>query len=414
MSKVYDHFYQMNEHIENSIPVFDLVDELEFSDLTVKGIYFRNMHIDSSDIIDNKHSRNITLMTYQIGQGFSKSILELIENSTAKTKIRIAFCLIKEKNNSKKNIDTLKNLTSAFKDVFTKNGDITIELIANPQTHIKLLQYDNELFIGSMNFSKTADDIVESIEKKHTLNFRNHELLIKFDGGESVTDTIWEKLYTTKGSNRLTINKENYVESLSNAFKDSHRKTIAESKKETEHAEKILRSRREDLQQSVKKELLKIFKFFVSEELALSIDITQEIDILDSSDLRSVYFHMSKVENHDVILNYIVDSSKFLTEEVNCETMESLLDAMSEIIGSRLCEYKSDIDDVVEDILDDRLDQDDGDNDIPFGPISTKRLEDFKRSNDNVIIELIHELIDYFAHELIERNLCKVHSKSIY
>ncbi|OOI04105.1 hypothetical protein BIW16_07895 [Vibrio sp. OULL4] len=418
MSKVFRKFYEMNDHIEESMPVLDLMDEIEVSHLVVKGIYFRNMHLDSKHFIVGKRSQKITLMTYQVGKGFSKSALEIIKNSTSNTKIRIAFCLVKEKDNNEKNKEknkeTLNNITSSFGEIFEANEELTIELITNPQTHIKLLQYDNELFIGSMNFSKTADDIDDSVNNKHHFNYRNHELMVKFEGGESTADIIWDKLLSTKGSNSLTINKNNYKQNLSDAFNNSLRKTIEESKKEKESAEERLTNRHKELQQSVKKEVSKIFKRFFSEELNLDIDIIQEIETLDSTDLRSIYFYISEVDNQELMLNYILDSSTFLVKKIGCQTLESLLHDLEDIVEHELDEYEYDMDTVIESILDDRLDQDDGEDGIPFGPLSTKSLERFERSNDKVVINFIYEFIEYLARELVERDLCKVYKKSIY
>ncbi|EHK9073657.1 hypothetical protein PVB89_004530 [Vibrio parahaemolyticus] len=413
MSKVYDHLLKTAEQSPDSIPKLDIVKELQCSELKVKGIYFRNMNVDSRFIIGSEQPSTITIMTYLVGEGFSKSTLELIGRATKKTKIRIAFCLVKDEFNTKKNEKCLKKIKKAFEEIFKENEEVELTLLVNPQTHIKLLQYNDELFIGSMNFSKTADDINESINKGHKLNYRSHELLVNFYDGKSITDVIWEKLSLTKGSHTKKIDKYNYDNSLTELFENSLKITINESKKELKEIGETLQKQEKNLLESVRDELTRASKLFLSDELSLNFDITGHINSIESEEIKDIYLFLLARENHSAYLNQLLENCCFL-KKIPKKLKNKTFKKISETIDSELKNYQPDLREVEDNILNERLDLDKGEGDINFGPKSKKALDNFIESNNKVVIECMQNINIYLARFLLEHDLCVFHDEALY
>ncbi len=393
------------ETIEADFPKIQLYDDFDLTGLTVKNIIFRNMHLDSSYFIKCKHPHNITLMTYKIGAGFSKSVLKLIETSHSDLKLKIAFCLVNDSFNSD-NQDTLSKLKDAFSELFVLNESVEIEIIANPQTHIKLLNCNDELFLGSMNFSKTADDIEESVEKKHKDNYRNHELLIHFEDKKDVTKSIWDKLKTSDGTISKKLNINNYDENLDHIFDECRQCTISSGKKIKEEIDSI---EKHPLQMKVKDQVYRVIRHFLDNTL----DISMYSEI---SEMESIFNHFLDEENHGSFIDDILELSKFLKiGSIDQELIRDLRGLLQDLVNYYLSELIFEQSEMEFKILEDRLDNDmdDGEEGLIFGERSEKERDKQISSNNDAIITFIDKMADDFSKYFTMYDLCETHKVNL-
>jgi len=83
--------------------------------------------------------KQITVITYTVVNAFSADVTELIKCASKNVSLRIAFCY------QGKNIS---GIICAFNKLFESRQGLTIQVIVNPHTHIKMLQVDDTLYMG--------------------------------------------------------------------------------------------------------------------------------------------------------------------------------------------------------------------------------------------------------------------------
>jgi len=379
---------------------------LESSDLKFKNIYFRSMQYDSLEFINIKPSQNITLITYTIGIGFSNSFLELVKMSSNNLKLRIAFCFT---SNEEKSISKAIN---GFDEVFKMSDKLEIELIVNPNNHIKLLQFDSDLYLGSMNHSKTADDISISLnDTSHPEIYRNHELIVHFDkGGKDLTDLVWNQLKKESNSESFSINNGNYTGVLKRKLKN--RKPL--SKKESLKIDSFNTEMEKLKQKMVKREEI---MEEVDKSMRLSMGI--ELNPFQESKVITIYSvdfsRISEVlqnENAECIITNFIDESSFINKDVLSEEMTedwgNFISESTEVLDSLIFKEEELTEIIIEDRLDNELD--DGESEPVWGDNSEKCLEETQKSNDEIVLSCYESIIeklteDIFSEEVFIVNL---------
>lgn len=160
---------------------------------------------DKEENIEKHPALNeITIMTYNFNGGFSNDIIKLINRANEDASITIVF------NCGKATTNLEQTFCKLFKNI---NKNIRIYIIANPNTHIKILQLNDILYAGSMNFSSTADSVDKSNLDDFRDSYYNHEILFHFHkGGKDIVSGVIDKLKKTGNSKCFYITKFNYKE----------------------------------------------------------------------------------------------------------------------------------------------------------------------------------------------------------
>lgn len=373
-----------------------------FGLLEVTGDSLRNKLTEEASPIDS-----ITVMTYTIKKKFSGDVLNILSKAHSKTAITVVFC----HRNVKKTKD-INNIANAFNKIFEVNGNITINVIANKSTHIKMLQIDDSLFIGSMNFSSTADAVDENTHNYPLESYYHHEVLFHFNqGGKQFSNNLAKKIAKLDDSISFSVSKDNFTSVIQSHLQYSDMATIDKDRAR----KRLLINKRMD-------EVKKFTPELIRQQLSLTFR-----EILEIDDYLKVDSHEISSDEINKIVNFfcfndgcnkfttsIVDgqSSKFISvnlsslcDENEDEDEDDMKDELAFDFKIDLCQiiednketYLDDLiinDDKIKDIIIlERYDGDDGE-DIPWGELSETHYEEYQESNKQQVFEFINCLLD--------------------
>lgn len=409
MSKVARQAYEDYETSQTSLQGFKLSDEFDISNVTIKDVLFRKTFVDARHLIKKSKVTTLTIMTYMVGESFPNVIHELIENAEDGLTVNVAFCC-EYNNNAQKDKKQLDGLISAFEEILAYEQVDSIKIIANPNTHIKLLQCDDELFIGSMNLSSTSEDTKASEEAKHYKNMRNYELMLHLGSGHKLATSIWNKLYLAEGSVIGTLNENNVTQELIRIHKQCQRIPFdADSAREKRlDIEKRIDVDINDRRPLIKKAIAKAIHHTLDEMLTTSM--FYGFESLDYDDHNTIYNRL--VNDSDLFLRDVLDNCQFLEETESHEGDLELI--LQEKVNNTLCDLTFEEETIHDNIREEKLDCDfilASGEEIPFGKNSEEAKEKQMDENQECVKRCLDDIADALTEYFIEHHLCKITAK---
>ncbi|KKM89260.1 hypothetical protein LCGC14_1250440 [marine sediment metagenome] len=409
MSKVARQAYNDYETSQTSLQGFKLSEEFDISNVTIKDVLFRETFVDARHLIKKSKVTTLTIMTYMVGESLPNVIHELIENAEDGLKLNVAFCC-EYNNNAQKDKKQLDGLISAFEGILTYEQVDSIEIIANPNTHIKLLQCDDELFIGSMNLSSTSEDTKASEEANHYKNMRNYELMLHLGSGHKLATSIWDKLYFAEGSVTGTLNENNVTQELTRIHKQCQRVPFdAHSAREKRlDIEKRIDVEINERKPLFKKAITKAIHHTLDDMLTTSM--FNGFESLDYDDHKTIYNHL--VNDSDLFLRDVLDNCQFLEETESHEGDLELI--LQEKVNNTLCDLTFEEETIHDNIREEKLDCDfilASGEEIPFGKNSEEAEEKQMDENQECVKRCLGDIADALTEYFIEHHLCKITAK---
>lgn len=411
MSKVKRQAYEKYTTFQTALQGFKLTDEFDFSNVTIKDILFRETFADARHLVKKSKICTLTIMTYIVGDSFPNVIHDLIDNAEDGLTLNVALCC-ERTNNSQKDKKQLDSIISSFKGLLAYRQVDSIQIIANPNTHIKLLLCDDELFIGSMNFSSTSEDTKASEEAGHFKDLRNYELMVHLGSGHELGTSIWNKLYFAEGSITAALNENNVIQELTSIHNQCQR-TPFNTHRAREKRLSINKSIDVDIDGRkilIKKEITKAIHNTLDD--IPNISMFNGFDSLDYDDHEAIYNHL--VSDLDLFLHGILANCQFLEETENHEKDLELI--AQEEIDNTLCDLTFDESTIHENIKNDELDCDfilAPDEEIPFGKNSVKAKKKQMSENQECVQLCLDEIAAKLTEYLIEHHLCKITNRHI-
>ncbi|MBT0726027.1 hypothetical protein HGT73_01300 [Rosenbergiella australiborealis] len=351
----------------------------------------------------------ITVITYTVVNAFSADVTELIKRASEKASLRIAFCY------QGKNIS---GIISAFNKLFESRQDLTIQVIVNPHTHIKMLQVDDTLYMGSMNYSSTADSAQNDGLTDEKESFFNHEVLFYFNrGGKRFSENLFNKIRGLTDSIDFEINRSNYRSKLTQYLQERTRTTIGRTR-ET----KLLQQRALDEKNT--KSLMELLPALIRSQV--SSTVRHILDINAHYRLENEVFSEDEVEK-TVRYFQVNDGEVFITDflALNCpgfikfssgdgeeddddeddfnhELTKEFLSGMTDTCTEHLADLVIDDDKLREEVSAERYDPDNGEDDLPWGSISQEKYEERFEENKREVILALSSLIDELTRIIID------------
>ncbi|EHG1301251.1 hypothetical protein J4M96_000394 [Vibrio parahaemolyticus] len=369
--------YTETENMPSEIEALPLsFTEIDFGELKLERILFRHKNFDSSEVISKVASEQIIAITYRVGKGFSQSFLRLVKEAAPNLRLKIAFNFIDESGNNpnvKYGTKDINKLIGAFRPLFEELSEsASIEVIVTTDNHIKLLQFDDNLMIGSMNFSQTADGLTEDklLTKSDgtTLkdNFRNHELICHFTGNaQGVAEQVFERLANTKDAVTLHLKKCDYFKQLFITCSKLKLPPLSPNNTIEKHLAK-----EKEIEVTIRSLLEEVMSAFLVVELDIvSIDKLNYFSYDDLVELHSLIVDYPVEELIDFIQEYACFISCDLHEiHFFCEYVEELWHG----ITNQLIDSELDLEQLKDNIIEQRYDNDldDGEGEPVFGPKS--------------------------------------------
>lgn len=409
MSGVKRRAYEDYETSQTSFQGFKLSEEFNISDVTIKDVLFRETFVDARHLVKKSKVTTLTVMTYMVGDSFPNVIHELIENAADGLTLNVAFCC-EYNNHAYKDKKQLDGLISEFEGILGYEQVDSIEIIANPNTHIKLLQCDDELFIGSMNLSSTSEDTKASEEVNHYRNMRNYELMLHLDSGHELATSIWNKLYLAEGSVTGTLNENNVTQVLTRIHKQCQRIPFdANSARE----KRLDIEKRIDVDINDRKPLIK-------EAITKAIHHTLD-DMLTKSMFNG--FESLDYDNHERIYNRLVNDSNLFLRDVllNCQFLEETESHVGDLeliaqgkVDNTLWDLTFDEKTIHDNIREKMMDCDfilASDEEIPFGENSEEAKKKQMDENQECVQRCLDDIADALTEYFIEHHLCKIIAK---
>lgn len=406
MSRVARQAYKEYETSLAACPVVRLSDEFDFSKVVIKDVLFRETFVDARHLIKKNKATTLTVMTYTVGDRFPNVIHEFLENAEDGLTLKVAFCC-EHTNDAEQNKKQIDNLISAFESLFAHEQVDSIEIIANAHTHIKLLQCDDELFVGSMNFSSTSEDTKASEDSNHYKNMRNYELMLHLGSGHELATSLWDKLSQSEGSITGTLTQHNVAQTLEG---------IHEQCRRIPFDIKTAREKRLDIERRIDFEASK-HKPLVEEATRKAICHTLD-DMLNTSLFYG--FESLEYDDYTTIYNHLVcDIGRFLDDVLaNCEFLEeperheSFLElAAQEKVDDTLSGLTFEEEVIHENVREMKLDCDfilAPDEEIPFGDKSENSKIKQMNENQKCVQRCLESIADALSEYFIENDLYKI------
>jgi len=378
-------------------------------------VLFRDKSLGLLEVINDsflkkklsKKLNEITIMTYAIKTNFSSDVLSMIRMANDNALITIAFKYEKEEIENNKGGN---NIEKAFEDIFSINENISINVIANPNTHIKLLQLDDVLYTGSMNFSSTADSVNKSTWGDLKDSYYNHEVIFHFnEGGRDISRGVIKKLKHTDDSVCFTISIKNFKKELGKHLNDARfikgNTKIKDDK--IRRNELISKQKNHEMELFIKDLIEEIVRNELIDKFGLEIQITLNEYSLEYDDAKKIVTYFTDLSNREEFIESLIESgfkNAIEGNEDEDEIKEYVRVGLANILNSSseyLCELMMDEASLREDILSERLDYDTGEcvEDL-FGEKSEYRLEKQIENNKKAVFEFIVDLIQELSEEI--------------
>ncbi|MFA0575462.1 hypothetical protein AB4580_23255 [Vibrio splendidus] len=392
--------------------------EIDFGELKLERILFRRKNFDSGEVISQVASEQIIAITYRVGKGFSQSLLHLVKNAAPNLNLKVAFNFIDVSGNNpnaQNAVKDINNLIGAFRALFEDIYESTsIEVIVTTDNHIKLLQFDDNLMIGSMNLSQTADGLTEDklLTKSDGTtprdNFRNHELICHFTGNaQGVAEQVFEQLAETKDAVTLHLKKCNYHKQLFTTCSKLKLSPLTSDDTIENH-----QAKEKEIENTIRSVLEEVMSAFLVVELDIvSIDKLNYFDYDDLVDLHSLIADYPVEELIDFIQEYACFISSDLHEiPFFCENVEELWHG----IVDQLIDSELDLEQLKNNIIEQRYDNDldDGEGEPVFGQKSQDiyhatcvDLHQELKDNLSEVIESIPTIGDEIGMLIFEKRL---------
>lgn len=371
-------------------------------------VLFRDKSLSLLEVIGDHHCytkkssvlNEITIMTYNIRGRFSKDVIEIIRRADENALITIVF-------NSGK---ATKDIIGSFEGIFQVAKKIKINVISNPSTHIKLLQLNDNLYVGSMNFSSTADSVDESEDFPYS--YFNHELMFHFDeGGRDIARGIIEKLKETEGSKCFSISGENYAKEIDRQLNDEVRVKEYASVKSDKIRKTMLATRKkyEEMSSFIRPLIEEIVREEVVSNFGLEIQSTFNESLLEYEEAAKIINYFKEDSNVVEFVESLVENGfegaiegRSDEDEVKNNIKEELVNILT-LNNIPLSDLETNEEVIRENILSERLDYDDGEGvEELFGERSEEKLEEEIEHNKKAAYKFIDGLITELSQKIYE------------
>ncbi|HIF9308849.1 TPA: hypothetical protein ACX6RK_001057 [Photobacterium damselae] len=374
--------------------------EINFEGLKLKQMLFRHKNFDSSDVLNQFGVKHLTAITYLVGSGFSQSLLTLVKQAAPDLDLKIAFTFTDDSGNNPKARypkSNINKLIKAFRQLFDSKQELSsIETIITTDNHIKLLQFDDQLMIGSMNLSGSADGLTKEKLLKNgdgtpRPNFRKHELICCFSGNaQSVANQVINKLSGTENAVTLNLKRHEYDKQLINTCSKLKHSLLVDSETIEYYQSEQIKDQ-ERLQDSIRTSLETILSAFLSREL--DINSINAVESYDYEDLVILHSLIADYQAQDLI-EFIQDYACFISKDLDelpeiCEEIQMYWNGAIE----QLTDSCLDLEKIRESILEERYDNnlDDGEGEPVFG---LKSQEIYHRECETLHKELEENLLE--------------------
>lgn len=380
----------------------------KYSKPKLHEVLFRDKSLSLLEVIGDHHCHTkkasilneITIMTYNIRGRFSNDVIEIIRRVDENALITIVF------NSGKATADII----GSFEKIFQVAKKIKINVISNPSTHIKLLQLNDALYAGSMNFSSTADSVDRS--KNHPDSYFNHELIFHFDeGGRAITRGIIEKLKELDDSKCFSISQENYVKEIDRHLNDKIRaKEFTSVKGDKIRKRKLsIRKKYEEMNSFIRPLIEEVVRNEVVVNFGLEVHSTFNESLLE-------YEEAARIINYFKSDNNVVEFVESLIEVAfrgavegssnEEDAKDNIKEELVDILTSNnipLGDLETNEDVIRETILSERLDYDNGEGvEGLFGERSEEKLEEMIEYNKKAAYEFLDSLITELSQKIYE------------
>lgn len=408
------YFEEEPEHKHLSVRENSLLPNIQPSE-----VIFREKGVGLKELMGNRFPhekklayslpKNITIITYIIVNAFSADVTELIKCASKNVSLRIVFCY------QGKNI---LGIISAFEKLFKIRHDLTIQVIVNPHTHIKMLQVDDTLYMGSMNYSSTADSVENDRLTDENESFFSHEVLFYFNsGGEIFSEQLFNKIKGLSDSVDFEINNSDYSGKIRRHLDKCRRTTIGKNRE-------IKRLQQRVLDEKNTKSLMPLLPVLIRSQVSSTVrnvlDINTyyrlENDVFANDEVEKTVRYFQKNNSGDFITNFITMNcpgfinfssgigGKDNDEEYafNYEWAKEFLSKMTNTCTGHLAYLVIDDDKLREEISAKRYDPDNGEDDLPWGTISQKKYKKRIEENKSEVILSLNALIDELTQIIID------------
>lgn len=379
--------------------------------LVLSNVYFRDKGFGlleaTGDSLKKKLTEeaspieSITVMTYTIKKKFSGDVLKILSKAHSKTAITVVFC-----HRNVKKTEDIDNITNAFERIFDINSNITINVIVNQNTHIKMLQIDDALFVGSMNFSSSADAVDEKTHNSSLESYYHHEVLFHFNqGGKQLSHNLVKTIAKLDDSISFSISKYNFTSVIQSHLQYSDMATIDKD-----------RARKKSLINNRIDEVKKFMPELIRQRLSLTfrgmLEIGDYIKVntheISSDEVKKIVNFFCLNEGCNKFITSIVDGkiSKYISvnlsslcddDDMKDELALDFKNDLYQIIEYNKETYLDDLiinDEKIKDIIiQERYDGDDGE-DIPWGEQSETHYEEHHEYNKQQVLDFMNGLLD--------------------
>ncbi|ORM61557.1 hypothetical protein PRCB_11050 [Pantoea rodasii] len=406
-------------------------DQSRLPDLPPPEVYFRQMGVGLRELMGDRfpdanqtgltRPTEITVMTYTVMNSFSSDVLEIIKNAASNPSISIFFCYYE----SLKKYEIEKQITgviTAFESLFACRNNVKVKIVVNPHTHIKLLQVDDSLYMGSMNFSSTADAINMSTLQDTRLSYHNHEVLFHYEGGgRDFTHVIAKKIEDMSESVIFEVCSTSYKDEIIAGLKKCTKKTIGMGKE-------IRKKQDLSLQKENQARFLKVVSSYISqgvrevlninnhlkllEEVFADDEVEQTIDYFKNHSAESFIGALLSTTSAGFIIlttqNDIIDDEDEDEDEDEDNFEDTwFIEYLAEIAESYTEDLRAlitDENEALEKVSEDRLDYDDGEGEVPLGKKTYKSYNEMMSNNKSEVLTALKHLIDELALFIIDQN----------
>ena len=356
--------------------------------------------------------KNITVITYTIANSFSEDVTELIKCASKNLSLRIAFCYQGQK---------ISGIISAFNKLFKSRQDLTIQVIVNPHTHIKMLQVNDTLYMGSMNYSSTADSVENNRLTDESESFSNYEVIFYFSrGGKNFSKQLFNKIKGLSESVNFEINNSDYRRKIKQYLKECQRTTIGETRENKQLQQRVLHAKNTELFMQKLPELIRWqVSSTVRHILDINTDYLLENDVFTDDEVENTVRYFQKNNSEDFITNFIamnypgfINLFSDVGEENSDEDADSKNELVKELLSDTTDTYTEHlanlaIDDskIREEIIAERYDPDNGEDDLPWGTTSQRKYEERSEENKDEVTSALNYLIDELTQCIIDEEI---------
>ena len=359
--------------------------------------------------------KQITVITYTVVNAFSADVTELIKCASKNVSLRIAFCY------QGKNIS---GIICAFNKLFESRQGLTIQVIVNPHTHIKMLQVDDTLYMGSMNYSSTADSAENDRLADEKESFFSHEVLFYFNsGGKNFSEHLIDKIKGLGDSVHFEINSSDYQNKIKQHLQQCRRTTIGITRK-------MKRLQQHALDEKNTKSLMHLLPALIRSQVSSSIrhilDINAhyrlENDVFSDDEVEKTVHYFKENDGEAFIAEFLALNCpgfiKFSSstsekdddeeeddddeEDFNQEMTKEFLSEMTDTCAGHLADLVVNDDELREEVSAERYDPDDGEDDLPWGTISQEKYEERIEENKREVTLALNSLITELTQLIID------------